>query len=361
MNYNSINEILEAETTNMEVLRNNVKQDDGTDTITGVDWFTFNGVVASTIYASGNSFIGLGSTSEHLKVNRIDGAMYSLYREEGTLYNHYKFLKIRWDGYSNWNSTSSDCALTYDIILWDTGDISLHMVSIPTSYNTGTYSLVTNSSTYSYTVSASAPDITFIKTDTGFEVNNSIIELELPYERRYLIRSNSTYYTVVNNNLEEVSITELTSSAFLNSGTEDIPSIDLISGLSNPEILYWCEVDKNLEQGLVIKGAPPLPQMIYYEQQDISNYSGIEKAEVAASDDITFAITFDDGQTWKYYDYINSTWNTAITESEGMSAITIKNIPSSAWAEVATSTTFSFRCVLPTVDSTVGGMYIKYV
>ena len=359
-NYNSINEILEAGITNMEVLRNNTKQDDGTDTITGIDWFTFKGAVASTIYASGNSFIGFGSNSEHLKVNRIDGALWSLYREEGTLYNYYKFLKIRWVGYSRYNYTTTSYALVYDVILWDTGDISLHMVSIPTSYNTGTYSLVANS-TYSYTVSTSAPDVTFIKTDTGFEVKNSIIELELPYERRYLIRSNSTYYTVVNNNLEEVPITELTSSTFLNSGTENIPSIDLISSLSNPEILYWCEVDKNLKQGLVIKGTPAFPQIVYYEPQDISNYSSIEKAEVVASDDVTFAITFDNRQTWKYYDYLNSTWNIAITESEGMSAMIIKNIPPSAWAEIATSTTFSFRCALPTVDSTVGGIYIKYV
>lgn len=359
MNYNSINEILEAGTTNMEVLRDNTKQDDGVDTIAGIDWFTFDGAVASTIYASGNSFIGFGANSEHLKVNRKDGAMYSLYREEGTLYNYYNFLKIRWVGYSGYSSTSTTYALTYDVILWSTGDISLHMISIPTSENTGTYSLIADS-TYKYTVSTSAPDITFIKTDSGFEVNNSIIEL-VPVEQRYLIRSNSTYYTVTNNNLEEISVTELTSSVFLNFGTIDIPNIDLISNLSNPEILYWCDIDIKLEQGLVIKGTPTLPQIIYYEQQNISNYSGIEKAEVVASDDVIFVITFDDEQTWKYYDYINSTWSTATTEFEGMSATAIKNIPLSAWTEVVTSTTFSFRCTLPTVNSTVSNIYIKYV
>lgn len=103
MNYNSIEEILSAGTTNMTVIRNDSKQDDGTDSITGVPWFTYNGTVASTIYASGNSWLGFGSTSEHLKVNRRDGAMYYLYREEGTLYGYYNFLKIRWAGYSYYN------------------------------------------------------------------------------------------------------------------------------------------------------------------------------------------------------------------------------------------------------------------
>lgn len=359
MNYNSVEEIFAAGTTNMEVIRDGVKQDDGTDLITGVSWFDYNGTIASTIYANGNSWIGFGLSSEHLKVNRRDGAMWNLYREEGTLYDYYKFLKIRWEGYSRYNNTTSAYALSYDVVLWDTGDISLHMISIPTSYNTGTYSLVA-SSTYSYTVSTSAPDITFIKTDSGFEVNNNIIELTLPFKKRYLVRDSSTYYTVENNNLSIVELSGLTSSAFLNYGTENIPSISLLSELSNPEILYWAESDTGiLESGLIITGTPSLPQILYYETQDMSLYSGINKAEVVASNDALFAITVDGGQNWKYYD--NGNWNTAATESEGMSATTVKNISSDMWAEVASSTSYQFRCSLPNIDSYAYGIYVGYV
>ena len=133
MNYNSIQEILSADINNMQVIRNNSKQDDGTDSITGVSWFSYNGNTVSTIYANGNSYIGFGSSNEHLKVNRLDSAMWYLYREEGTLYNYYKFLKIRWDGYTSYYQTSASYRITYDVILWDTGDISLHMVTIPSS------------------------------------------------------------------------------------------------------------------------------------------------------------------------------------------------------------------------------------
>ena len=360
MNYSSIEEIFSAGTTNMETLRNNTKQDDGTDSITGVSWFTYNGTVASTIYASGNSWIGFGSSSEHLKVNRRDGALYSLYREEGTLYRYYKFLKIRWEGYSTYSQTTATYAISYDVILWDTGDISLHMISIPSSYNNGAYSLAA-SSTYNYTVSAASPDVTFIKTDSGFEVSNSVISLIPPPERRYLIRDAQTYYTVSNNVLAEVAISELTSESFLNYGVEDIPAISLLTNLTKPEILYWTEDSDSgaVEDGLIITGTPPLPQILYYETQDMSAYSAIRKAETVASDDAVFTITFDGGQTWKYYN--NEAWNTATTELEGMTAFTIKNLSESVWGEVSTSASYQFRCALPCVDSYAHGIYVGYI
>lgn len=357
MNYNSIEEILSAGTTNMTVIRNNTKQDDGTDTITGVNWFVYNGTVASTIYANGNSWIGFGSSSEHLKVNRRDGAMYSLYREEGTLYNYYKFLKMRWSGSSAWGEISAETTIEYDIILWDTGDISLHMISIPTSYNTGTYSL-TASSTYSYAVSTSQPDVTFKKIDSGFEVSNKIISLELPCEQRYLIRSGSTYYTVINNVLTQVTISNLTSETFLTSGTNIMPSISLLTGLTNPEILYWRDNEEPVEIGLIVKGTPSLPQIVYYNSQSMTEHSGIEKMEVSASDDTLFSITFDNGQTWRYVE--NGNWKIASSESEGMTAKTILNISESKWSEITGFSSYQMRCCLPSIESTASKIYVRY-
>ena len=358
MNYNSVEEILSAGITNMTVLRNNTKQDDGTDTITGVSWFTYNGTVASTIYASGNSWIGFGSSSEHLKVNRRDGAMWSLYREEGTLYRYYNFLKIRWVGYSRYNSTTSSYAITYDVILWDTGDISLHMVNIPTSYNNGTYSL-TASSSYSYTVSTASPDVTFIKTDSGFTVSNSLITLEPPYDKRYLIRSGLTYYTVVNNALSEVIVDTLTSDVFLTSGTTELPPISLLLSVPNGELLYWRDTTEGtLEKGLVVSGTPTLPQIVYYEPQDISNGS-INKAEVVASDDAMFSISCDSGTSWKYYD--GSAWVAVASITDGMTAEAIKTITEDVWSELSMTTSYQFRCVLPTLDSYASKIYINII
>lgn len=357
MNYNSIQEILSAGTTNMTVLRNNSKQDDGTDTITGVSWFTYDGKVASQIYASGNSFIGFGTSTEHLRVNRRDGALWYLYREEGTLYGHYKFLKIRWKGYSVYSATSSTYAIEYDVILWDTGDISLHMVSIPTSNNNGTYSLTASSTTRTYTVSTSSPDITFTKTDSGFSINNSLINLPLP--SYYLIRSGSTYYTVVDGVLNNITVTALTSDIFMNSGTTDIPPLSLLTNLTNPEILVWKNEDFQLTDGLIIQGTPTLPQIIYYDTQNMSNHIGIESVVCLASADALFAISIDEGQTWKYYN--NETWNDVTTDLDGMDANTVHSITSDKWAELVTSSTpYKFRCALPSLTSNVRKIYVKH-
>ena len=65
--YTSIEDIV-AGVDNATQLRTYSKQDDGTDTVTGVDWFSYGGTVCNNIYVNGNGWIGFGSSSEHLKV-----------------------------------------------------------------------------------------------------------------------------------------------------------------------------------------------------------------------------------------------------------------------------------------------------
>lgn len=173
---------------NATVIRNNSKNDDGVDTISGVNWFSYNGVVCSNIYASGNMFIGLGANSEHLKVNRRDGASYYVWREEGTLFNFYKFLRIRWQGYSRYNYSSASYLQTFDVILWDTGDISLHMVNIPTSNFDGAFTL--GSLSYTKPTTAS-PDVTFkLQEDGSYLVEYSLIDLK---RKKYLSNGSAEF------------------------------------------------------------------------------------------------------------------------------------------------------------------------
>lgn len=360
MNYNSVEEILAAGITNMTVLRNNTKQDDGTDTITGIDWFTFNDTVASTIYASGNSWLGFGNSSEHLKVNRIDGALYSLYREEGTLYNHYKFLKIRWKGYSYYGSTTSAYAIEYDVILWDTGDISLHMISIPTSFNTGIYSLVANT-TYNYSVSTDNPDVTFTKTNSGFVVSNTLISLRFPIEERYLFRLGSTLYTVIDGALSGLSDTSLAANIFLTYGIETLTP-DILTLVNGKEILYWRETTEfGIPTGIAIYGVPPLPQEIAVSIPNTSTKS-IAKLEAICSDDAVFAISTDNGNTKMYYDTANNTWNTINNNfSEvGMSPSVLYGIDATGWSQFTGSASVMVYALLPTTDSYFSKLAVKY-
>ena len=56
-NYSSLEEMLNT-TENMQHLVVSIGHDDDTMTFDGVDWFTFNGIKASSLYVSGNSWMG---------------------------------------------------------------------------------------------------------------------------------------------------------------------------------------------------------------------------------------------------------------------------------------------------------------
>ena len=166
-NFTMLKELLNT-TNGMTILRNNAGQDDGTDTVTGVNWFTFNGIVASKIYVSGNSFVGFGSSAEHLKVCRRDGKMYYLYRQEGTI-GITRFLKIRWEGYTRYNVTSSSYSLIWELFLFDDGGLYLNIIQVPTdSSYLGTNQLVCGSKTYNFAVTVSTPiAYSFFSQDDG--------------------------------------------------------------------------------------------------------------------------------------------------------------------------------------------------
>lgn len=349
----------------MTVLVNNTSYDDKSYTADGADWLTFNGAVVSSVYANGNTWFGFGTTSEHLKVNRRDAKMWYLYREEGTLYNYYHFLKFRWSGYSQYDKTSSSYKLTYDVILWDNGMISLHMVDIPSSNYNGTFSL-TAAETVTYTApTSSSLDVTFTPSDeehTVYTAESVLIDLHCPYDRKYLIRSGSTLYTVAEEALSELETTDLTAETFRTYGVDDPPAGSLLVGLSDPEILYWHDSTDDLPTlSMAVTGTPPTPQIVTTNEQDMSDSTilGIQSATVDASEDVLFAISFDDGATWKAYD--GSQWVTVDTDNAGMVKATFEQIGLEAWKEVVTSTAYRLRFALMSTESYVKSVVINYI
>lgn len=173
--YLTLDAAIAAGVTNMTVLRNNSKNDDSTVSYsTGIDWFVFNTLVCSTIYSSGNSWIGFGTGTEQLKVNRRDTAVYYEYKETGTIQG-IKFFKFTWRGYSAYNQTGSSYAQAWDFYLFETGHIFLNFWQVPTSQLTGTNSLICGSQTVSFSVTSGTPcQYTFTPSDaergTGWSV-----------------------------------------------------------------------------------------------------------------------------------------------------------------------------------------------
>lgn len=144
-------------TAGMTAVVNNTKHDDDVVSVTGVDWFTYAGKTASTIYVSGNNFIGFGQNAEQLKIWRRDGAVYYIYRQEGTLTSGKRFLKIRVEGYVYYSSTSSSYMLKYEVFLIEGQTLFINVTRKPVSEAyTGTSSITDGNTTTKLNISVSS-------------------------------------------------------------------------------------------------------------------------------------------------------------------------------------------------------------
>ena len=202
-NYNSLEDMLNT-TEKMECLVNNTRHDDDVMQFVGVDWFKFNGSLISNIFVSGNSFIGLGANSEHLLVCRRDAAIYSFYREEGEIYGVYKFLKLRWEGYAQYNNTSEDVRLYYEWFFFDTGDMLLNIIKAPNAAGYLGTNRVNGSTNKDFTVAVTQQQyITFYHKDNDgkqFEIEYKLIDLMPPFDSKYLLSDkDGKFYRLMHN------------------------------------------------------------------------------------------------------------------------------------------------------------------
>ena len=305
-NYNTIDTLLNT-TENMIQLVNNTAHDDDTVTCTGVDWFKYNGTVCSTIYVNGNGWIGLGSNSEQLKVNRRDQKMFNLWREEGTLYKSIKFLRIRWNGYSIYNTNNSTTAFTFEVFLFSNGHLFLNVVSLPTSGLDGTNALVCTGGTKSFNLSSKQISFYTLNEDgTDFEVKEELINIPLPFYRKYLIgtKDGSTIYTLVeqtttNEDGEEIKelvlqevTTGLNAQSFRDYGLDYVPSWSDISGISDPKIYIWQDEDAFPELAATITAYPKSQYVQRVIDMTHESITGIDNMESEYSGNITVTYAY---------------------------------------------------------------------
>lgn len=165
-------------TAGMTAIVSNTKHDDDVVSVTGVDWFTYAGKTASTIYVSGNNFIGFGQNTPHLKIWNRDGSIYYVYRQNGTLNSGKKFLKIRVEGYVYYSSTSSSYALKYEVFLIEGQTLFVNVVQIPTNSSyTGTSSITDGKTTANLNISVSST------VPISILVKNAGVSQEISYEK----------------------------------------------------------------------------------------------------------------------------------------------------------------------------------
>lgn len=176
---------------------------------------------------------------------------------------------------------------------------------------------------------------------------------------KYIVESGGVYYRMQGGEVTEIAVTELTADIFQTNGADEPPSSEILLTLTNPKVLAWSEEEQ--PQLTATVKATPYPQNLFSPVYDMTDPSilGIEKVIAEASEDVTFAVSFDSGATWKHY--TGTEWATLSEDTSGMSAETIMAIPTDKWAEVATTGTFQVRVTLPSVESTLSNFIVDYL
>lgn len=329
-NYSNIESMI-AGIENATQLISDTKHDDDTYTIDGVDWFSYNGTVCNNIYANGNGWIGLGTSSEDLRVNRVDQAMYNLWREDGT-YNSYRFLRIRWGGYTYYSYTHNEALLTFDVFLFDTGDIMLYVADVPTDNYVGDCSLGTVQFTRPTT---SNRYVSFYKQQDGsYSIEYAAINLSSPYMTKYLVSDQDLLYTLIDGVYTQVA-GELSASLFMEHGFDELPTGESLMDFVSPQVICWTNSEYVPELTATVQGSPTGSHDIVSDNIRVGHSSiyGITSVDTVASDGATFMLSFDGGE-WMIYDASSSAW---VVSDVGMSATELASVPVEAWSNVVNS------------------------
>lgn len=178
---------------------------------------------------------------------------------------------------------------------------------------------------------------------------------------KYLVSSNNKYYTVINDELSEVTVEDLTASTFEEYGVDEISS-DLLKTLVNPKLYAWYE-DENSSNSLKcgIK-ATPKPQILYSDKCDLTDETilGIENLESTFEGSPLLAMSFDEKQTWEAFN--GTEWVTLQEDTTGSIPNVYGGLSVDQWAEKLNGvTSIYFRVVIPTAADKVTSIKLNFL
>ncbi len=282
----------------------NSYNDDSTFTTAGLEGFQFNGIEASTLYLSSNHWIGFGVNAEQLKVLRRDGCSTAIYRQLGEAGPDLRFLKIRFEGYTVYSNRVESNRLIFELFLFSNNDMFLNVIKTPTSGNTGTSALICNNTTTALALSDGSGGGTqacFRPQDVEgrtWAVSYEPYAPDITESFAYLIRLGGTFYTQVEERLQELPVMALSAAAFLEYGFTEQPSAKLLAGLESPHICRWQTGDDPVLIRAKLK-AYPYPQVLS-ATADMSHVSilGIKLMTAEYSGSVGVSYSLDNGQSW---------------------------------------------------------------
>lgn len=196
--------------------------------------------------------------------------------------------------------------------------------------------------------------------DSGIDVCLECIQL-LSIISKYIIQANNTLYTVENSKLKVLEETEISSKLFQLYGSDEPPTLDILSTFDNPKVYCWSADVTSTEQLRANIKATPHSQTIITNDINISHVSitDIEKVTATYTGNPLIACSFDSGKTWKLYNGV--AWVVLSEAETGMTMETLLAITTESWTEVIKGLdSFKMRFTLSTTDDTVTNIVINF-
>ena len=280
--------------------------DDSTYSISNTMPFVFNGTSVSTVYVNSNNWYGFGSSTTHLQIMNRDGYAQYIRYQKGSLREGLDFLKIRYDGYTVYNSKTTANRLIYELFLISNNDMFLNLIQTPTSSNTGTSQLTcggkaTALSLIDSTGAGKGKLVTMVA--NGEQASAYTIEYRAYQEANtetesFLVRMEDAYYTIADGELVAAEITELTPAIFLRYGFDTLPAAEFWTALTDPHIYCW-RSDSKRQQLEANIAAEAFPQVIT-ATADMNHESiiGIREMTAQFSGTVNVQHSIDDGESF---------------------------------------------------------------
>ena len=183
-----------------------------------------------------------------------------------------------------------------------------------------------------------------------------------PYRVLYLVKADGKLYTVVDDALSELTITDIVAQTFLDYGIDEIPNGELLTGLSNPEVLCWTDSEDDLPILTAIVTATPPYQVIMSQAIDLmhSSIKGINSITVNCKGNVLFAVSFDNKATWMKWD--GTDWVNVADELTGMSKTELEAVTTEQWqAKYELSSDMYIRCTLTDATQSVTSVNISFI
>lgn len=284
------------------------RNDDGTVTLPSLPFnFPFSNSTINSLYVSGNSWLGIGSATEHLKINRRDASYNNLYYASEIEYGVNTF-RIRFEGnsiYNSWNLND----LFWEATFFEDGVI---VVVIEKSNNTGDDSFTCPDGTIITTKFENGKSYVIVPQNEEFTSYLIVEGSYIPSENRYLMIDENvvkSYITDENSVSSWVKIADLplTVDTFLEYGISVLPS-DLSGLTATPKLMYYTDNSSvveekskyKLEAMEVVTSKPKL--ILQKEDYVIERGQIIKSITVLTSEiggNIRIALSFDGGNNFK--------------------------------------------------------------